>query len=103
MRGAAGPPPKPSSEARAGGPPPPPPLSPGRGGGRGVGGGNQSCLTADMWFHLVCGNTIPVRSKRSIHCERARGATLRSHPQDPPTLRSHPRVAPEGVKVTALY
>ena len=31
---------------------------------------NQSCLTADMWFHLVCGNTIPVRSKRSIHCDR---------------------------------
>ena len=55
------------------------------------------------------------------------GATLRSHPQEPPsgatlrsqgstlrsqgatlrsqgaTLRSHPRVAPEGVKVTALY
>ena len=78
-----------------------------RGGGR---GGNQSCLTADMWFHLVCGNTIPVRSKRSLregqrsHPEEPpSGATLRSHPQDPPTLRSHPRVAPEGVKVTALY
>ena len=33
---------------------------------------NQSCLTADMWFHLVCGNTIPVRSKRSNHCDRDR-------------------------------
>ena len=127
MRGAVGPP-KPFSEARARGSPPPPPLSPRRGGVW----GNQSCLTADMWFHLVCGNTIPVRSKRSLregqrshHEEPPSGATLRSHPQeppsgailwshpqepptlrshpqDPPTLRSHPRVAPEGVKVTAL-
>ena len=53
-----------------------PPLSPGRGGGWVV---NQSCLTADMWFHLVCGNTIPVRSKRSIHCDRVRHATLEWH------------------------
>ena len=46
---------------------------------------NQSCLTADMWFHLVCGNTIPVRSKRSIHCDRVShvGAT-----------RCHSRMAP---------
>ena len=45
---------------------------------------NQSCLTAGMWFHLVCGNTIPVRSKRSIHCDRDRvtgtgGAILEWH------------------------
>ena len=82
------PPPKPSSEARAGGPsnssPPPLPRA---------GGGGKSIMV-DNWFHLVCGNTIPVWSKRSIHCERARGATLRSHPQEPPsgaTLRSHPQ------------
>ena len=35
-------------------------------------GDNQSCLTADMWYYLVCGNTIPARSKRSIHCDRVR-------------------------------
>ena len=31
-----------------GGPSPSSPLSPGRG------GGNQSCLTADIWFHSEC-------------------------------------------------
>ena len=50
-------------QGRARGLPPPSPR---------VGRVNQSCLTADMWFHLVCGNTIPVRSKRSIHCDRVR-------------------------------
>ena len=108
MRGPQAPP-KPFSEARAGGPPPPPPPSPGRGGCGGGGfwgGGNQSCLTADMWFHLVCGNTIPVRSKRSLregqrsHPEEPPwGATLRSHPEEPPsgaTLRSHPQEPPSG-------
>ena len=76
-----------------GGPFPSSPLSP----GRGVGG--VQSIMVDSWFHLVCGNTIPVRSKRSIHCERARGATLRSHPQEPPsgaTLRSHPQEPPSG-------
>ena len=29
----------------------------------------QSCLTADIWFHSECGTTIPVRSKRSTHCD----------------------------------
>ena len=37
-----------------------------------TGGGGQSIMF-DSWFHLVCGNTIPVRSKRSIHCDRDRG------------------------------
>ena len=49
-------------------------------------GGNQSCLTADIWFHSECRNTIPVRSKRSIHCERDRV----SHPEPPgATLERH--------------
>ena len=73
-------PPKPSSEARAGDLPLLPPSPQG-------GGGGQSIMV-DSWFHLVCGNTIPVRSKRSIHCDRVRHATLEWH---------------EGVKVTALY
>ena len=29
------------------------------------GGGNQSCLTADIWFISECGNRIPARLKRS--------------------------------------
>ena len=36
---------------------------------------NQSCMTADIWFHSECGNTIPVRSKRSTHCDRREGGT----------------------------
>ena len=56
----------PSSEARAGGPLPR------------AGGGGQSIMV-DSWFQLVCGNTIPVRSKRSIHCDRVRHATLEWH------------------------
>ena len=43
--GGAGPP---NRGARS--PPPPPPLPSAGGGGGGV---NQSCLTADMWFHSV--------------------------------------------------
>ena len=50
MRGGHSPPPPPNRGARS---PPPPPPSP-QGGGWVV-GGNQSWLTADMWF----GNTSP--------------------------------------------
>ena len=103
MRGAAGPPPNLFQRRARGALPFLPPLP-----RAGEGGfwGNQSCLTADMWFHLVCGNTIPVRSKRSLregqrsHPEEPpSGATLRSHPQEPPsgaTLRSHPQEPPSG-------
>ena len=34
------------------------------------GGGNQSCLTADIWFHSECG--LPHRSKGQ-HTHTARG------------------------------
>ena len=88
--------------ARGGPSPSSPPPSPQGGGGRGV-WGNQSYLTADMWFHLVCGNTISVRSKRSLRegqrChpeEPPSGATLRSHPQEPPSGPTHPLEPPSG-------
>ena len=48
-------PPRTFLRARAG-PPPPLPL-------HRAGRVNQSCLTADIWFHSGCGNTIPHRSK----------------------------------------
>ena len=47
----------------------------------------------DIGFHSV----IWYLSDQKGHCERARGATLRSHPQEPPsgaTLRSHPQEPP---------
>ena len=87
MHAGDGRPPKPFSEARAGGHPPPTPPPLPREGGRGF-WGNQSCLTADMWFHLVCGNTIPVRSKRSLR------EGQRSHPQEPPSGPTHPQEPP---------
>ena len=93
------PPPKPSSEARAGGPSPSSPPLPRAGGG---GGWGQSIMV-DSWFHLVCGNTIPVRSKRSLregqrsNPEPPSGATLRSQGA---TLRSHPQ---SGTRVVSEW
>ena len=72
-------PPKPSSEARAGALPLLPPLSRAGGGGKSI----------------MCGNTIPVRSKRSLR------EGQRSHPQEPPSewYQGGTRVA----RGTALY
>ena len=37
---------------------------------------NQSCLTADIWFHSECVITIPHISKMSTHCGRREGGTI---------------------------
>ena len=41
---------------------------------------NQSCLTADIWFHSECGNTVPHRSKDQ-HTARGSEGLLRVAPQ----------------------
>ena len=59
---------------------------------------NQSCLTADIWLHSECGNTIPHRIKRSTHCERVRVAPQGGSSGGSPgwLLRVAPQVALHG-------
>ena len=91
-RGGRRPPLKLSSEARAGGPSPSSPLSPRAGWCR----VNQSCLTADMWFHSVI-RYLPGQKGQSTATGTGApsGATLEWR-----------RVAPEdgsGARVAPVY